>query len=110
MLDMQKRSTAEISKMLTEQADQLAAGSVMAENAAKAKAEKIISQGSDWAARKITEAGEKATAAMLAEREKAEAALDRVAQWVRWAVIAAAICSTAAAAAAVSTLVLVWPR
>lgn len=106
--DMQKRTVAEVEKLVTGLADQIAAGAVMAENSAKAMSEKIIIQGTEWATKKIREAGEAAAADVRAAGEKAKADAAVGTPWLKAAILVAVVCSASALAAAVGTILSIY--
>jgi hypothetical protein len=103
--DVNKETITQIQKMLTEQLDQISAANVQAENAAKARGEALISQGSEWAAKKIREAGEAAAARFNTEVEKAQA--DAKKDLVR-AAAAVWIAAGMAGAAALGAFAVLW--
>jgi hypothetical protein len=100
--EQQLQTQAEISKLVTGLADQVAAASAMAENAARGRSEKIVTQAAEWAAGRIREAGETAAAKILEEAEKIQTTTDGQIKAWKWI---AAVC---ALAAMVSTGVAVW--
>jgi hypothetical protein len=97
-----KDAVTQLQKMLTEQLDQISAANAMAENAAKAKGERLITEGADWAAKKIQEAGETVAARIVAEAQKeladAKKQLNRATAAV-WFAAAAAACAAVGAVA-----------
>ncbi len=95
-------------ELVTSLADQIAAANRMAKNAAKAKAEKIVTQATEFAAMKISEAGVTVSVRLAAETQRAQAALSAVSARLKWATIAAVVCSVAALSAAVSTGIAIW--
>jgi hypothetical protein len=103
--DLNKETITQIQKMLTEQLDQISASNVQAENAAKARGEKLINEGTAWAAQKIREAGDAAAAKFNSEVEKALA--DAKKQMDR-AIMAIWMAAAAAACAAIGTVAVLW--
>ena len=106
--ELQKQTLAEMGELVTSLADQIAAANRMAKNAAKAKAEKIVTQATEFAAMKISEAGVTVSVRLAAETQRAQAALSAVSARLKWATIAAVVCSVAALSAAVSTGIAIW--
>jgi transcriptional activator TraM len=103
--EVNKETVAEIRKMLTDQLDQISAANLQAENAAKARGEKLITEGTEWATKKIREAGEAAAARVNTEVEKA---LADAKKGLNRAVALAWICAGSAVAASASAIVLLW--
>jgi hypothetical protein len=103
--DVNKETITQIQKMLTEQLDQISAANVQSEAAAKARGEKLITEGTEWACKKIREAGDAAAAQIVTEVQKeladAKKGLNR-------AVALAWICAGGAVAASTSAIVLLW--
>jgi len=65
----QKQSLAELSKLVTKLADDVTASSVLAEQAARAKAEGIITQAGEWTSGQIMAAGRLVSGNIASERE-----------------------------------------
>lgn len=66
---MTRQSQRELGVLVSKLAGDIAASSVLAEQAAKAKAEAVITQAGEWAAQRIRDAGHDAAVVWLAERQ-----------------------------------------
>jgi hypothetical protein len=99
---------AEFQWILTTAMDQASAANVQAEAAARAKAEAIVTKAGEWAADRIKEAGDQAAARIQAEAQKAHEDTAVVTWKVKMTMTAAVICSVAAFAASVSTVLAIW--
>lgn len=98
----------EFQRIMTSTLDQVSAANVQAETAARAKAEAIVTKAREWAADRIRLAGETAAARIQADLGKAEAEAQAIGRRLKWAVIAAVVCSAAALSATASTVVAMW--
>jgi hypothetical protein len=103
--NVQKEALAELKTMLTEQLDQITAANIQIETTAKAKAEKIITHAAAWAEKRIKDAGEAATAAMIAAIENARS--DAKKQLTRVTFLAL-LCAAGCFPATVGTVVMLW--
>jgi len=91
---------AGVQKIMTDGLNQMSAASAQAEAAARVKAEKIVTQGADWASERIRQAGDAVVAKIAAERQALQDEAATVTRWVKRGIVAAALCGMAAVAAA----------
>lgn len=88
---MQRQAHKELALLVAKQAEDIAATSVLAENAARAKAEMIITQAGEWSAGQIRKAGSDVATALIAERVVREVSHDAFLSRLVWFTIGAAL-------------------
>jgi hypothetical protein len=88
---MQQQAHRELGGMVSKLAEDVAASAVLAENAARAKAEMIVTQAGEWAGETIRAAGQEVVTALLAERAVREINHDIRQSRLIWLVLGAAV-------------------
>ena len=91
--------------MLTEQLDQISAANTQAEAAAKARAEKLITEAGAWAEERIKTAADEAAASLAVDTRKGMAGAMKQMNRQIWA---AWICTATAACAAIGSVAVLW--
>lgn len=93
---------AQLSKVVTDAADQIATTTVLSENNARARSEKIVTEGAKWAAEQIRMAGTDAAKTVVAQlQESIDQATDAVQSMRNWILIGCASTAVSVVAAAV---------